>query len=87
MPPIQESKHCGLPLGRPINWNARRKAAVVLAFASGRLTIGDVYQRYGISADEFLEWQRRAAQGPLAFQVTKRQARFSNPANRSGFNS
>jgi hypothetical protein len=38
-----------------------KKAAVLLAVASGRLAPGELERRYGISPDEFRDWQQRAA--------------------------
>jgi hypothetical protein len=46
---------------RPIRWTARKRAAVVLAVASGRLAPSELERRYGISPDEFHDWQQRAA--------------------------
>jgi hypothetical protein len=61
-----------LPPAPSIRWTARRKAAVVLAVARGRLSIEEVQRRYAISQDEFLEWQRRAALGLRALSATRR---------------
>jgi transposase-like protein len=45
-------------------WVARRKAAVVAAVRSGALTIAEACRRYGLSHEEFAEWERHyAAQG------------------------
>ena len=62
-------RSCSAPTqGRPIRWTARQKAAVVLAVTCGRATVADVERRYGVSAGEFREWQRRAAQGLRALE-------------------
>jgi hypothetical protein len=47
---------------RPIRWTARKRAALVLAVASGRLAPSELERRYGISPDEFHDWQQRAAE-------------------------
>lgn len=48
-------------LGR---WVARRKAEVIAAVHGGLLTLPEACARYGISSDEFLEWERHyTAQG------------------------
>ena len=49
------------PTPRPIRWTATQRAAVVLAVASGRLPIGDLERRYGISLHEFHDWQEYVA--------------------------
>jgi hypothetical protein len=42
-------------LGR---WVARRKAEVIAAVHGGLLSLPEACTRYGISHDEFLEWER-----------------------------
>ena len=59
MPRIAESNRDALPPAKSIRWTRRRKAAVVLAVTSGRLTIREACRRYQISLDEFGEWQRQ----------------------------
>jgi transposase-like protein len=59
MPRIAESNRDALPPAKSIRWTRRRKAAVVLAVTSGRLTISEACHRYQISVDEFVEWQRQ----------------------------
>ena len=48
-------------------WTARRKASVVAAMLSRRITVEEVCQRYGLSVDEFLSshnaMQRHGLQG------------------------
>jgi len=61
-------------------WTARRKALVVAAGLSRRIT-AEVFQRYGLSVDEFLSWhnamQRHGLQG---LRTTKLQNyRYSRP--------
>ncbi len=39
-------------------WITRRKAEVVTAVRAGLIGIDEVCERYGITAEEFLSWQR-----------------------------
>jgi len=39
-------------------WVARRKAAVIAAVKNGVLTMADACRRYGLSPEEFAEWER-----------------------------
>ncbi len=55
-------------------WVARRKATVVSAVLGGLLTIKETCDRYSLSEEEFLSWQRAFAQyGVLGLRITKRQ--------------
>ena len=62
-------------------WTARRKASVVAAMLSRRITVEEVCQRYGLSVNEFLSshnaMQRHGLQG---LRTTKLQNyRYSRP--------
>jgi hypothetical protein len=71
------------PNGRPITledlpppnvgrWVIRRKATLVAAVMGGLLTLEEACQRYGISADEFLSWQRSLERhGVKGLRVTR----------------
>ena len=48
-----------------MRWVARRKAEVVTAVHSGMLSMREACQRYKLSSDEFLEWERHYKQGGL----------------------
>ncbi len=65
---IRPSKVIG-PLGEPLTidtlppptttrWVVRRKAEVVAAVNGGLLSIDEVCDRYGLTAEEFAGWQR-----------------------------
>ena len=41
-------------------WVVRRKAAVVAAVRSGRITMEETLRRYQLTEEEFLSWQQRA---------------------------
>jgi hypothetical protein len=47
-----------LPPPNTKRWVIRRKAAVVAAVRGGLLTLEDACQRYTLSTEEFLSWQR-----------------------------
>lgn len=56
-------------------WVVRRKAAVVAAVRSGAITIEDACQRYGLSEEEFLSWQRAFdAHGLPGLRATRLQS-------------
>ncbi len=62
-------------------WVARRKAEVVAAVHAGLLTLEEACQRYSLSVEEFLSWQRAfTAQGVRGLRVTKvREPRTDDP--------
>ena len=47
-----------LPPPNTKRWVVRRKAAVVAAVRSGRLSMAEALQRYQLTEEEFLSWQR-----------------------------
>lgn len=47
-----------LPSPKTKRWVIRRKAQVVVAVRSGLISIDDACQRYNLSIEEFLSWQR-----------------------------
>lgn len=47
-----------LPSPNTRRWVARRKAEVVAAVRGGLLTLEEACQRYTLSVEEFLSWQR-----------------------------
>jgi len=47
-----------LPPPNTRRWVVRRKAAVVAAVLSGKMTIEEVCHTYQLSREEFLSWQR-----------------------------
>lgn len=42
----------------PIRWTARRKAEVLAAVRSGKITMEETMRRYQLTEEEFLVWQR-----------------------------
>ena len=47
-----------LPPPETKRWVIRRKAAVVQAVRGGAMTLEEACNRYNLSAEEFLSWQR-----------------------------
>lgn len=47
-----------LPPPKTRRWVMRRKAEVVAAVRGGLLTLGEACERYSLSVEEFLSWQR-----------------------------
>jgi hypothetical protein len=48
-----------LPQTGRIRWAARRKAELIAAVSGGLLTMQQACQRYAISTEEFVVWERR----------------------------
>ena len=55
-----------LPPADTVRWVARRKAEVVAAVESGFLSMREACQRYSLSSEEFLEWERHYKLGGMA---------------------
>ena len=70
-----------LPPPNTIRWVARRKAAVVAAVRSGRITMEEALRRYQLSEEEFLSWQRTfETHGLAGLRATRvQQYRGSRP--------
>ena len=47
-----------LPKPDTVRWVIRRKAEVVAAVRGGLLTLESACERYGLSSEEFMSWQR-----------------------------
>jgi len=64
-----------LPPPNTTRWVVRRKAAVLAAVRSGAITIEEACQRYGLTEEEFLSWQRAFdAHGLPGLRATRLQA-------------
>lgn len=50
-----------LPCPKTNRWVARRKAQVVYAVQEGVISLADACERYSLSVEEFLCWQRAIA--------------------------
>jgi len=63
-----------LPPPNTMRWVARRKAAVVAAVRSGKITMEEALRRYQLSEEEFLSWQRAfETYGLAGLRVTRVQ--------------
>jgi len=63
-----------LPPANTVRWVARRKAEVVAAVNGGLLTMPEACRRYGLSVEEFMEWERAyESDGLEGLRVSHRQ--------------
>jgi hypothetical protein len=63
-----------LPPPNTKRWVARRKAAVVAAVRSGRITMEEALRHYQLSEEEFLSWQHAFdTHGLTGLRVTRVQ--------------
>ncbi len=63
-----------LPPSGTQRWVVRRKALVVCAVRGGLLTVEEACERYRLSLDEFMSWQRMSvAHGMMGLRATKLQ--------------
>lgn len=64
----------GLPSPDTTRWVARRKAEVVAAVTGGLLTVEEAMERYSLSLEEFVSWQRAVDRSGLhGLRVTQIQ--------------
>jgi len=71
-----------LPPPTTKRWLARRKAAVVAAVNGGVLSVSDACRRYGLSPEEFAEWERHyEAEGLNGLRAQARLRRPDYPMN------
>jgi Protein of unknown function (DUF1153) len=63
-----------LPAADTVRWSPYRKFSVVNGVRSGAISLDEACQRYQLSADEFLGWQRAVeGHGVGALRVTRLQ--------------
>ncbi len=63
-----------LPPSDTVRWSPYRKASVVDGVRNGALSLDEACQRYQLSADEFLAWQRAVeSHGVGALRITRLQ--------------
>ena len=61
-----------LPKPNTVRWVIRRKAEVVAAVRGGLLTFENACERYGLSSEEFMSWQRSIeAHGIAGLRTTR----------------
>ncbi len=71
-----------LPPLTTTRWVAQRKAAVVGAVQGGVLTIREACRRYGLSPEEFAEWERHfEAEGLKGLRASARLRDSGFPMN------
>jgi len=73
-----------LPPPNTKRWVVRRKAAVVAAVRSGRITMEEAPRRYELSEEEFLSWQRALEAHGLAGLRATRVQRYREPRSPRG---
>jgi transposase-like protein len=70
-----------LPPADTRRWVVRRKAAVVAAVQSGKLTLEEACRRYNLSEEEFRGWQRAfEAHGLPGLRATRLQQYRTSPS-------
>ncbi len=65
-----------LPKPNTVRWVIRRKAEVVAAVRGGLLTLDGACERYGLSSEEFLAWQRSIESHGIAGLRTTRVQQY-----------
>jgi len=65
-----------LPKPNTVRWVIRRKAEVVAAVRGGLLTLDSALERYGLSAEEFMSWQRTIESYGIAGLRTTRTQQY-----------
>ena len=74
-----------LPPPNTRRWVVRRKAAVVAAVQSGKITLEEACQRYQLTEEEFRSWQRAyEANGLPGLRATRLQQYRSPRSPRPG---
>ena len=74
-----------LPPAYTRRWVVRRKAAVVAAVQSGKITLEEACQRYQLTEEEFRSWQRAyEAHGLPGLRATRLQQYRSPRSPRPG---
>jgi hypothetical protein len=65
-----------LPRPNTRRWTMQRKAEVVTAVSSGRISVDETCQRYMLSIEEFLAWQRLVDMHGIAGLRTTHEQRY-----------
>ncbi len=74
-----------LPPRSTTRWVASRKAQVVIAVESGRISLDEAMERYNLSLEEFQSWQRaldRSGVAGLRIAAAQQGPRKRKPASR-----
>lgn len=73
-----------LPEHADIRWVRRRKARVVAAVRGGLLSLHEALQRYSLSLEEFIEWEREVGREVAERKRTGRMRELSLVGHRKG---
>ena len=73
-----------LPEHADIRWVRRRKARVVAAVRGGLLSLHEALQRYSLSLEEFIEWEREVGRDVAARRRSGRMRDLSLIRGKSG---
>jgi transposase-like protein len=68
-----------LPPANTRRWVVRRKAAVVAAVQSGKITLEEACRRYELTEEEFRSWQRDYERRGLAGLRATRVQQYRSP--------
>ena len=84
-PAVRAGARPDLPSPDTKRWVVRRKAIVVQAVRSGSISLQEACQRYNLSVEEFLAWQRAIERyGVPGLRVTRLQIYRDTDDERSG---
>jgi transposase-like protein len=79
--PLRAASMTSLPPADTRRWVVRRKAAVVAAVQSGKITLEEACRRYNLSEEEFRAWQRAfEAHGLPGLRATRLQQYRTSPS-------
>lgn len=68
-----------LPPPNTKRWVVRRKAAVVAGVRNGVLSLNEACQRYNLSVEEFLSWEKLIERHGIGALRTTRLQRYRHP--------
>jgi hypothetical protein len=68
---------------RPDRWLPQRKAEVIAAVDGGVLSLDDALERYALTIEEYLSWQRGIREGGLAGLRVYTERPMRNPPVRN----
>ena len=69
---VKSDRWADLPPANTTRWVARRKAAIVEAVVSGRITLQEACERYQLSEEEFKSWRNLVERhGVTALKATR----------------
>ena len=63
---VAKLDHVGLPPRNTTRWVARRKAQVVIAVETGRISLAEAMERYSLSLEEYQSWRHALDRNGIA---------------------